>query len=434
MNFQTLLRITTTTLLVAGLCACSDGGSGGGSSSSSGSQPGLAFALTDAPSDDLSALNIELTRVSLVDAAGAKRQVFPGAGAGRILTNLLHLRGVSKLLARLNLPPGDYAQLELDYVGATGADRAGNSLTVTPASGNAVANFVPALTVTGANQLVEIDFDVDASVSNLSLGVGGSLTLTPTLLLEVKTQGAGYSIEDFHGRVSAVDATGMDVAVPAGVVRVSVSTSTTISGPAGVSTGASGLAGVAVGSEVEVRGSFDIALGLVAAAVIEIEDGLRGISGPEAQGIVLSVNGTNFDLLVLERRDAVFAVGSVQQITTNGSTRYAYDGFPGVAASFANLAPGQEVRVFGVPNVASGVKLRDTRVEGLVTAVNGGVASLTVTAFERVNVSSQPSLPTQIQVTLGNSGVVLNTGTSVELEGHFNRTAPGSFDAVPNHP
>ena len=41
---------------------------------------------------------------------------------------------------------------------------------------------------------------------------------------------------------------------------------------------------------------------------------------------------------------------------------------------------------------------------------------------------SRPSLPTQIQVSL--NGVSLSQGARVEIEGHFNRSAPGVFDPV----
>jgi len=388
----------------------------------------VTFALTDAPSDELASLNVELTRIAVLDSSGASTQVFPGAGGGRLQANLLQLRGVSKLLAHLSLPPGDYAQLQLDYTGATATDRAGNTLRVSPANGTVGASFTPALTVTGSNQLVEIDFDVDASVSNLVSGPGGSLTLDPTLLLDVQNQGTGYALEDFHATVTAVGPDFVDVQVQGGVIRVQVGSGATILSLGGVSTGLAGLAALAVGLEVEVHGSYDIAAGAVRAVAIELEDGAPGMRGPDTQGVVLSVGAADFELLVLERRDGVYPVGSVQRVSTDANTGFAYDGFPGLPATFANLTPGQEVRVFGAPSIASGVKLRATRVEGTVSAVGGGSATLDVTSFERVDVSGRPSLPAQIQVSLG--GVSLSQGSRVELEGHFNRSAPGVFDPL----
>ncbi|HBP18335.1 MAG TPA: hypothetical protein DEA08_11155 [Planctomycetes bacterium] len=420
--------------LCAALCGCSGGSSGsGGASTSSGSTSaastgGVTFALTDAPSDDLSALTVEVTGLSVTDDQGVTQQVFPGPGGGRVSANLLRLRGVSKLLSHLSLPPGTYQRLDLDYTGAAAADRVGNALSVSPASGRASSTFSPPLVVTGASQLVEVDFDVDASVTNLVLGAGGSLTLDPTLLLKVERQGAGYAFEDFHGSVAAIQSgQGLDVQLGAGTVRVLVDGATRIAARGSLQTGPAGLGLLQVGDPLEIHGTFDIGAGAVRASAIELDDGLN-MSGPEAQGIVLSTNASGFELLVLARRDALFPLGSVQQVAVDAATRYAYDGYPGVSASLSSLRPGQEVRVYGVPGTVSGVKLRETRLEGTVQSVANGRAQVSAQSFERVSVSSQPSLPTQVEVALG--GLSLSVGAKVELEGHFGRSAPGVFDLV----
>jgi hypothetical protein len=423
--------------LLLSLCACSGGSSGGGGAAPAATQTSnTTVGLTDAPSDDLSVLQVEITGLSVEDGAGTQTSLFPGAGGATLTVNLLRLRGFSRLLTSLALPQGTYTRLLLSYRAATAVDRAGNALSVTPSSGTATGVFAGGYTVTGSHRYVEVDFDVDASVGSLTTGPGGSLQLQPVLLLEVEDSGVTRELEDFKARVQAVGTNTLDVALGAGTARVQVDGATQLVAGGRVtslSSGASLAALFAPGDAVEVRGRYDVNAKLVRAAAVELEDGLGfSASGPELEGLVVALGSGQVSVLVLDPRDSGALVGSTRAFALGANTQYGYDHFPAVAASESSLALGQEVRTFG-SGTANGVKLRQTRLEGTVLAVDAAQRQLqvTVTRLERVDVARVPGFANPVLIQLdGPVPAAAAVNAAIELQGQFNRTAPGVFDVA----
>jgi hypothetical protein len=424
--------------LVMTLAACGgsdEGGGGGGSGDGS-----ATFALTDAPSDELSVFQIEVTGLDVYAAGGAATPVFPQTAGQTTVVNLLRLQGIHHLLGNLKLAPGSYDKLELRFINAVAVDNAGNQLTVNPStSGTVTILLQPALQITRSNLFFEIDFDINSSVSNLVTGAGGSLTLNPVVIARVDdSPSSGQHVEDFKGAVQSVSAMQMSVALGGGSVTVLVNSATVVEAGGTFTTGGSAgfnLANlVSVGNIVEVDGTFNAAANSVTATRIELEDGLSGFSGPEAQGLVLSISASSFNMLVTETRSSGFAPGSTQTIAFSGAV-FKWDD-PDAAAVSGNLRIGMEVRTVGTsgaPGTAQAVKLRETELRGTITAVNAGAlqATMNVTLVEGVSVSvfAGFSNPVTLQFA-GSIPAGIAAASPAEVEGHFDRTTNGIFDVT----
>jgi hypothetical protein len=424
--------------LVLGLAACGGESEGGGGGSDQGS---VTFSLTDAPSDELSVFQVEVTGLTIFDTAGTPTQVFPKQAGQTTVVNLLRLRGIHHLLGNVQLAPGNYDKIELSFINAVAIDNAANKLTINPANfGGVVIQLQPPLPVGKSNMFFEIDFDVNSSVSNLVTGPGGSLTLNPLIIARVDdTPTGGQRIEDFKGVVQSVGAMRMHVGLGTGGVNVNL-TSTTMVEANGTYTSA-GSPGfdlstiVSVGDIVEVDGAFNAAQNAVIATSIELEDGMSGFDGPEAQGLVVALGAGSFDMLVTESRSSGFAPASIQTINYTAGTFVKWDD-PDAAAAGSNLRLGMEVRTTGTssaPADAQAVKLRETELRGTITSVNAGAlqATMDVALIEGVSVANFPgfSNPVTLQFFVAMPAGISATSFA-EVEGHFDRTTNGIFDVT----
>jgi hypothetical protein len=424
-------------LLIAA-CAGEDGSGGGGSGSDAGS---VTFALTDAPSDELSVFQIELTGLTIFNTGGQPTKIFPQTTGQTRVVNLLRLRDVHELLGNVQLKPGDYDKLELTFINAVAVDNAANKLNINPSDSGAVTILMqPPLPIGKGNLFFEVDFDVNNSVSNLVTGPGGSLTLNPLIIARVDdTPTGGQKIEDFKGIVQSVSAMAMTVSLGAGSVKVLLTPTTTVeANGAFLSAGTPGFdlsTIIKSGNIVEVDGTFNAAQNTVTATYIELEDSLSGISGPEAQGLVVALGANSFELLVTESRDSGFTPGSIETITYDGSTFFKWSD-PSAVASSSNLRQGMEVRTTGSSGAPAGaleVKLRETELRGNILSVSAGAlqATMNVALIEGVSISQFPgfSNPVTLQFFVS-MPTGISVGAFVETEGHFDRTTNGIFDVT----
>lgn len=395
-----------------------------------------SFLLTDAPVDDLSVFQVEITRVDIQDTSNTVTNVFPQVANSTMVVNLLDLQGINNLLANVGLNPGTYDEIELDFINASAVDINANALTVLPqTSGSVTIELNPAVVVTSTSATVQIDFDVNSSISNLVIGVGGSLTLNPTVF--ATQQGTGsIAVHEIRGVASAVTTTGLTLDANGSTLAVSIDASTTVEDANGsIHTNVADLTTlVNANDSVSVSGQLDSASASITASEIEVKGNATTIgTRKEVRGIVTSVGSGTFDLYVRDARQSGLAVGSVQTVTTTAGTVFSYDD-PAASATFANLNAGQSVRVFGSSTSAldaGRVTLRDTDINGTIASIDTTAltAAMTVASVRRVAVSVITGLsnPVTLQFT-GSIPAQVTVGRVISVEGDFNRTTPGVFN------
>jgi len=404
-------------------------------SSDTGSTGSVTFALTDAPSDDLSALQVEITEIRATDILGTPTRIFPAVPGETLVVNLLRLRDLHFLLG--NQPVGLSAidELVVSFENASAVDNAGNLLTVTPAAATVTVELDPPIATGRGNVFVELDFDVDDSVDDLTLGAGGSLTLNPTILVDVTTDRVRRDIDDVEGVVIEVESRRLVVALGFGDVTVRVDGSTEIeTDDAELLTSSSVDLGdfFSSGDQVEVEGWYLPAENTIVADKIE----LRDADGARFEGVVVRVDTTDFDVLVTDTRNSGLAVGSTQTVTVAAGAAFEYKD-PPADADAARLALGQRVEVHSspaAPTTALDVELRKTRLEGLITSLAADLgATLAVASVEGILVAAIPGYPPLTPLVFDDARPAhVVAGADVHLKGHFNRSAAGVFDVQPN--
>jgi len=307
------------------------------------------------------------------------------------------------------------------------------------ASGLVPISFSTPIALGSQPALLEFDFDVDRSVKNLVKGPGGSLDLSPTIVVELDDGSRGQNIDDFEGRVTAVRSGELTLSLGLGSVRVSLDPSAVVRAGGARVTAASGPIDlttlIGVGDDVEVDGRYQAASNTIVATRVEVEDGLSGLRGPELRGVVVGVGAGGVSLRVTESRAGSIAAGSVQTVGFDAMTQFEYDDPDGPASSSA-IKLGQSLRTTGAAGsalLALEVKLRSTELRGQVVSVDSTAlrAVLDVTDVEGLSVASIPGFVATITARFAGaipSGVTV--GASVELDGHFERSAVGVFDVV----
>jgi len=437
-----LLSVMALAAVVTVVSACGGGGGTAAPGGGGGTTTQASFLLTDAPVDELSVFQVEVTGVSLnPTGAGAAVPVFPATANQTLVVNLLNLQGVNSLLATAAIPQGSYSSVEFTFINASAVDAQSNVLSVLPATtGQITMNMVPALVVGATPVTVQIDFDVNASISNLITGVGGSLTLSPTVFaVQQGAGGPGLPVRDLIGTVQSVGTQSLTMNGPGGAVAVTITATTRVEVGGVVSTAVTNLANViAVNQIVEVKGQM--ANQVITATEIEVralppQGGGAATLGRQLEGVVIALSTGSFDVKVQDSRTSTLQPGSTQTVTVTGTTAYAYEN-PVAAATFANLSLGQRVRVFGSSAsalAAQRVSLKDTRLTGTVVSVDAQLlqASVTVASSGGLAVSGITGFtnPATVQFT-GTIPTGLAANAAFESSGVWSRSAAGVFDAL----
>jgi hypothetical protein len=383
--------------LIAGLAILSiPSCGGGGSDDTSGNSGSLGLLITDAPTDGLSVVTVDVTSVQLRRA--------DGSFTGNLLAaprnfDLLGLAGTRSLLSFVSPAPGVYTGVRVSVDPATvlAYDQAGAAVAVTVTRSTDDANFLALdtsnLTVGGSFQDLLIDINLQKSLRD-DAGNPGSLIFE--LEVEAEHEFEDSSMDEFRGRVVSEDATANRF-----VANLLDDTGTTSFGQITVvidendvllsddkqvlGSVAAFFGALQTGAEVEVHGSLTSA-GLIQATRVEIEDGL---SYPvKIKGDVLAVDSgaQTFSFLWKEVRrgsSLVFPVLAqagnprVIEIAWDGNTSFSIE--DGGSSSVAGLVPGTEVYVhfldFSVPMpfLAAGVEfdVDGAEFEGTITDVSG---------------------------------------------------------------
>jgi hypothetical protein len=386
------------------------------------------FTLTDAPRDELSVLQVDLTELKIADLEGLETLIFSQQEGDEPFTlNLLNLQDLNALLGSVPLAPGNYKTLFLSYENALALDLDGNSLTVKEQRyGTAKALLNPYLTVTEDNLYIEIDFDLNNSVYNIVAGPHGSLLLMPTLVIKVGPPDEDPDLDEFKGVVQSVEAMSMVITFNDESINIVLTEETVVEVDNLITTPAAPgfdlMTLIYPGCTVEIKGTLDVDTNTVTATKIERKFENHGL---ESQGLVVGLGDLTFNLLVLDARDSGFAVGSIQTITYDTSTFFVYTKLCEPATP-EQLALGQEVRVTGMsdnPAAAQKVKLRETKIIGTVVSGNQTLNQITVNVakIEGMAVENIPGfnnpMTAEFEYEFPTTGKV---DDEIELEGLFN--------------
>lgn len=361
----------------------------------------VAVAITDAPSDNLSELNLEITAIRLIHADGFDVEVL--APAVRLTVNILSLRNRNLLASVTRIPIGNYEAAEIDFRNATATHAAtGLALAVDPPSGTLELEFENNVTVVnGQSTGMVIDIDASQLVDKIDLK-DGEIELELELDKTHVDEGT-IDLDDFKGIVTASGPNGLTVRVER---HGQALTEVTCRLPAGTEP-------VPVGAKVEIDGSFGPG-GVVRAKRIEIED--VDTDGPDQlEAMVLEIADGFARCLLMEVEDGLVPDTSAGSflIDLSQAVLKRDDG----ANAELSLQPGQRIECQGL--VVDGifeaalVELRHTHVDGVLVSLDP--PTLQVAEIERFRRSD---LPTQVELT-GLDPRGLRLGDDIEIEGFF---------------
>ena len=183
------------------LSAC--GGGGTSSTSTAGTATGsVALLVTDAPSDDFSAINLTVTRAELIGDAG-RVTIFQG----RETFNLLDLKNDARMFAvDANVPPGRYSKIRLTLDGIELVERDPQHAPhypQLPGNGKLDLNARGGFYVQpGSSLLVQLDMDADKSI----LVTGNhEYQFRPVVFVDVMSSGAAPKRVRLFGQVEDLD-------------------------------------------------------------------------------------------------------------------------------------------------------------------------------------------------------------------------------------
>lgn len=176
-------------LMVSALVAGCGGGSGGPSPSNTGSVGRVSVALADAPSPDISALNITIDRVeahvvNATDLNDNDSRNWKAITSVPQKFNLLDLRTNEAILGSTTLPAGAYTQIRLFPSDATVTDKTGTHPVTIPSAGNTGIKINVNYQIS-ADQLTTILLDFNVSKSLIKTG-NGQYRLQPVIPAVVK--------------------------------------------------------------------------------------------------------------------------------------------------------------------------------------------------------------------------------------------------------
>lgn len=301
-SFHGLLTFLSVAALAL-LPAC--GGGGGGGSSDGGS---VALTLTDAPSEQVDLFEVDVASVRLKRLDGAVVEALPT----RARIDFADLVALSELLTVVTVPPGSYGRFELTLDFADAAvhiDGQGSLATVLDEDGNALTGAVtvgvdlpgdrPLVVVPGVPRFVELDFDLDAS---LTVDAGAN-TVTVGPVLYARPEPSDAKRIRVYGRL--VDTSEADQTFTFEILRrrdlgrgeehvAHVDDETVYEVDGTTAKGAEGFAlleAKAPGTRLEVHGAFDPARRALLARWVEAGRGVFDGTKDFVEGLVLARSG-----------------------------------------------------------------------------------------------------------------------------------------------
>lgn len=445
--------------LFFGLVPCLlQSGCGGSGSGSAGGTTTLAIAWTDAALDEIASFEVALESIRLTRRGGGVVSVLREP----VSVDLVTLQELSQLVDLVDVPAGRYvaAELEFDFAGArcvlvgetTPAallDPEGDPLDGTVVLPLSLAG-APIDAVGGRRAVLELDFDLDASLSVDALA--NAVTVQPTIVVRFDPNEPRELVAP--GTLVAVDPVAntavIDVKTLAGTpvttatLQFDVATLFQIDGAAAL--GAAGVAALAAqpaGTWVQAYGALDPTAPLLDVSYLEAGRGTWNGGDDVVEGHVVGRSGgagSDATLLVLgHSQDAghslvqfntlfTVAVGHATTAVVRRAELAAYDS--------DDLNVGQLVRCYGslagtALDATSGVvRAQPTRLLGLANgAPTGDTLALELSriglcdaaAFAWGDAGTTPPDPDDLQLDVGTLAdpLAIDFGTAVEARGYF---------------
>jgi len=451
------------------LAGCGGSGSGGVASSTpqgcdSSSCGGMYLGLTDADGDFLT-YTVDVVSLSLKKANGAAVEVLPVSPR----VDFSQLVDLTEFVTAANIPKGEYVEgtIRLDYSNADIEVDVGGSpkaARIVDDSGNAVGIVDLAIKLDNRNHLfiapglprfMELDFDLAASntVGDLSLSPI-PVTLRPFVVAsvepaqskEIRVRGPLVSVDTAAGTYT-IDVRPFNQATARlGRVTVHTTDQTMWEIDGTPQTGAAGLAVLAAepaGTPTAAFGTFTTADRTFTAERVNAGTSVESAALDALTGSVTARSGDSLTVrgVTLERRDgSVKFMRGDATLTLGADTKVTEEG-GGTLLTTDAISVGQRIRAFGQASAedatghvtldasAGRVRLRITRVAGLVTSANPGNLTLDVAAFDGHRASifdftgtgsgaASDADPTHYEIATGNLNLnLLTPGTPARVFG-----------------
>ncbi len=202
-KFKILAAIVSLATMIS---ACGGGGSAANNDTGGTDQPAppatgtIGLVLTDKPTDELSAINVDITEATLIGGPG-QQTVFEG----NMRINLLDLENFGQPLAFGTVEAATYSKLRLRMADLEIVDNDGNSFNPPlPAGGKLDLSDPAGITIApGRTLLVDIDFDANKSVHVIETGNGG-YRLRPVVKVKFLDGGLPDKLARLEGTVAEV--------------------------------------------------------------------------------------------------------------------------------------------------------------------------------------------------------------------------------------
>jgi Domain of unknown function (DUF4382)/Domain of unknown function (DUF5666) len=413
---KSLRAILPICLVVILMCAASIlvscGGGSGGSSTVSGAAPSgnVAILLNDGPADNLSALNLWISKVSLIPSGDADEVVLVENHPEEI--NILQYREEPLLFTLKEVPSGNYEKIRLtiDRVSASG-DGTCAEMTIKLPSGKIDLNPRGGFQVQPGETLnIKLDIDANKSIQLHEAGNSGKCIFRPVIFVTIeRAEDAPSCPAALKGEVvklnrdstttpETLQSFEIDLVGQRGNLLVTVSAETIIFD----GTGALGdTSDIELGRQVYVRG-FVQSDGSLLASLIVVGDLLK-VRGVVGEG----VTDTGFTL-ILDPDQEITDPSVAVSLSSDSRIYVGCDTEVGIA----DIQPGMRATVVGKISVQDGallaiiVLLEPYEIQGTLQSIQDGDNGYDLTILTASETQEHVFLPAGLPVLLEGDGEV----------------------------
>ena len=179
---------------------------GGGSSSDSPGTGTVALLITDGPSEEFKAINLNITKVELMSDSG-RVTLFEGVKK----FDLLQLANVTEIFSLTEVPVGSYDKIRLTLTSIELVLKADGSSVYPRLPGNGKLDLNPRGSFSvnvDTTLMIQLDIDAEKSIHIVKTGNGLKYQFRPVVFVKIITDAFDTKLVRLTGAVSNLDATG----------------------------------------------------------------------------------------------------------------------------------------------------------------------------------------------------------------------------------